>query len=69
MTPMITEINTSTSTRSGNRATTTHSSSLSRRNRTGHLTLILSLAVIMLAMAWGLYESVQVLTTGVIPRY
>jgi hypothetical protein len=65
---MNTKASTVTSIRSGNQATTTHVSPLSAQDRTRHLTFILALSAISLALAWGLYESVQLLA-GVIPKF
>jgi hypothetical protein len=65
---MNTKIATVTSIRSGNQATKTQASPISRQDRTSHLTFILALSAISLALAWGLYESVQLLT-GVIPKF
>jgi hypothetical protein len=64
---MNTKVSAITSSRSGNQATTT-ASRISRHDRTGHLTFVLALSAISLALAWGLYESVQLLT-GVIPKF
>jgi len=54
--------------RTGNDAAATQTSTVSRRNRTGRLRLALPWALVVLALAWGLYESVMLLT-GVIPKY
>jgi hypothetical protein len=64
---MITRSSTSID-RQGDRATITKSS-VSRQDAPSYVTLVLAMAVIVLALAWGLYESIQVLTTGVIPRF
>jgi len=65
---MVIKISTSPSYRSGNEATKTQPSSVSRRNSTGRLTVMMAWGLVALAMAWGLYESVQLLT-GVIPTF
>lgn len=65
---MVIKISTSPSYRSGNEATRTQSSSVSRQKNTGHLTIMLAWGLVALALAWGLYESVQLLT-GVIPTF
>jgi hypothetical protein len=65
---MVIEISKSTSYRSGNEATKAPSSSVTRQNRTGHLTVMLAWGLVALALGWGLYESVQLLT-GAIPKF
>jgi hypothetical protein len=65
---MIIEIKAATSPRSGNQATAKQSLSKPTRVATGHLTFILTLASVAVALAWGLYESVQLLT-GVVPKF
>jgi hypothetical protein len=65
---MITKISASTSTRSGNQTTGRQASSVSRSNKTGHLTVFVAWGLIVLALVWGLYESVQLLNS-VIPKF
>ena len=65
---MNTKVSTLTSVRSGNQAIQADAYTTSRTNRTGYLTLFVGWGLVALAMAWGLYESVQFLT-GVIPKF
>jgi hypothetical protein len=65
---MNTNLSTVNSIRSGDRAIPLQESFIPHHDRTRHLTFILALVAISLAQAWGLYESVQLLT-GVIPKF
>jgi hypothetical protein len=65
---MVTKTGTVVSIRTGNEAIAKQLSSVSRRNSKGHFTAALAWGLVGLAFAWGLYESVQLLT-GVIPKF
>jgi hypothetical protein len=65
---MIIEFRNPTSDRAVDTATREQLGSISEQGNTGHFTLVLALALVVLALAWGLYESVMLLT-GVIPKF
>jgi len=65
---MMTKLNTSTAVKSTKSATIYQLPSRPRPTTKGHFTLILPWALVLLALAWGTYESVQLLT-GVIPKF
>jgi hypothetical protein len=68
MTSMMTKLSTPRSAMPGNMATRDRATFISRRPNTGHSTLILAWGLVALALAWGFYESLQLLTR-VIPRF
>jgi hypothetical protein len=52
----------------GNRATATQASSRAEGSRAGYITVFAAWGLVLLAVGWGLYESVELLT-GVMPKF
>jgi hypothetical protein len=65
---MIIKMKSATSNLSANPATADQLSSAPRRNVAPHFTVAILGGLVLLALAWGLYESIQFLT-GVIPKF